>query len=569
MKNFNFKSLLKFCLAIPGMLGPSLTFAQTPEVGIDTEAPVVTGLTSAMQLVHADDNSNRIFIAERTGTIKVLAPSPAATPTVFLNMNQNGQVVRTGGEDGLLSIAFHPNFETNGYFYTYYSNTQGDLVVARYTAASPASNSVVNPDTKLEVLKIPHPTNANHNGGEMHFGKDGFLYLSVGDGGASNDPNQNARNPNVFLGKILRMDVNVPDTNPVKYAVPNGNPYGNAVYALGLRNPYRWSFDRLTGDAWIGDVGQGAREEINHRTPAQLANANFGWRCFEGDIATPVVDRTGCDTGGPYVAPAYAYVNGERGQSVIGGVVYRGSLYPQMYGWYIGTDYFSGDIHKISANENTKTYQTSTVIYITDIGEDQRGEIYAVTGSAVYRIFSGTALPVTLVDFSGTRGNEGVKLSWSTSSETDFKDFEIEQSYNAAHFEKIGTVSGENSVSGAQYAFSHAVNFTGNHYYRLKMIDKDNSFTHSKIIVVNAENDVPANFVRPSLISNATIDMVLSDSFEKMELVSTNGQIYMSQEITGKTGHFSIPIQATSTGIYIVRLTGRNKVLQQKVLVLR
>ncbi|MCE7069016.1 PQQ-dependent sugar dehydrogenase [Dyadobacter sp. CY327] len=568
MKHFNF--FLKIFLSASGMLlCTGLAFAQTPEVSIDTENPVITGLSSAMQLVHADDNSNRIFIAERGGTIKVLAPSPSATPTTFLNMNQNAQVVRTGGEDGLLSIAFHPSFETNGYFYTYYSDTQGDLVVARYTAASPASNNAVNPNTRLEVLKIPHPTNANHNGGEMHFGKDGFLYLSVGDGGGGNDPNQNAKNPNVFLGKILRMDVNVPDTNTVKYAVPTGNPYGNAVYALGLRNPYRWSFDRLTGDAWIGDVGQGAREEINHRTPAQLANANFGWRCFEGDIATPGVNRTGCDTGGPYVSPAYAYVNGERGQSVIGGVVYRGLLYPQMYGWYIGTDYYSGDIHKISANEATKTYQTSTVINITDIGEDQRGEIYAVTGSAVYRISAGTALPVTLVDFSGTRGNEGAKLSWSTSSETDFRQFDIEQGFNTAQFVKVGTVSGQNAVSGSQYAFSHNINFGGNLYYRLKMVDKDESFAYSKIIVVNTENDSPANFVRPSLISNATIDMVLSDPFDKMELVSTNGTIFMSQEITGKSGPLSIPLQSTNTGIYIVRLTGRDRMLQQKVLVLR
>lgn len=570
MKNFNLKFLSKICVATSCLLlNISQAMSQAPDVVIDKQKPFITGLTSAMQLVHAGDGSNRIFIAERGGIIKVFAPGALGTPITFLDLNQNGQVVLTGNEDGLLSIAFHPNFETNGYLYAYYSNLLGDLVVARYRATNPASNNTVNPNTGFEVIKIPHPINTNHNGGEMHFGSDGLLYLSIGDGGGSNDPNQNAKNPNVLLGKILRINVNVPDTNPVKYAIPAGNPYNNPVYALGLRNPFRWSFDRLNGDIWIGDVGQGAREEINHRTAAQLNNANFGWRCFEGDIPTPDVDRTGCDAAGPYVAPTFAYVNGTRGKSVVGGVVYRGTRSPLMYGWYIGTDYFSGDIHKISADESIKSYETSTVKGITDIGEDQSGEIYAVTDSTIYRIISDSQLPVTLVDFSGTRGNEGVQLSWSTSNETDFREFDIEQSFNALNFEKVGTVSGENLSSGSQYTFSHAMNFTGNIYYRLKMIDKDDSFEHSRIIAINTEDSGPANFVRPSLINNGTIDLVVGDSFDKMELISTNGKVFMSEEITGKTGPFSIPLQAANTGIYIVRLTGRNKVSQQKVLVVR
>ena len=570
MKNFNFTVISKIGVALfCFILSVNQAMSQAPDVAIDTQNPVITGLTSAMQLVHADDGSNRIFVAERGGVIKVFAPGALGTPITFLDLNQNGQVVLTGNEDGLLSIVFHPGFETNGYFYALYSNLLGDLVVARYRSTNPASNNAVNPSTGFEVIKIPHPINTNHNGGEMHFGSDGFLYISTGDGGGGNDPNQNAKNPNVLLGKILRIDVNVPDTNPVKYAIPAGNPYNNPVYALGLRNPFRWSFDRLNGDIWIGDVGQGAREEINHRTPAQLNNANFGWRCFEGDIPTPGVDRTGCDAAGPYADPVYAYVNGTRGKSVVGGVVYRGSRSPLMYGWYIGTDYFSGDIHKISADESVKSYETSTVTGITDIGEDQAGEIYAVTGSTVYRIISDSQLPVTLVDFSGMRGNEGVKLSWSTSSEEDFMGFEIEQSFDAANFEKVGAVPGRDAASGFQYAFSHAVNFAGDLYYRLKMIDKDDSFNYSRIIVVNADDPGPANFVRPSLISNSTIELVISDPFNKVELINTSGQIFMSKEITGKTGPFSIPVQAANTGIYIVRLTGRDKVVQQKVLVLQ
>ncbi|MCF0049370.1 PQQ-dependent sugar dehydrogenase [Dyadobacter sp. LJ53] len=570
MKNFDFNLFSKICLVSLCMFfNAGKAMSQAPDVVIDTQKPFITGLTAAMQLVHAGDGSNRIFVAERGGVIKVFAAGSLGTPLTFLNMNQNGQVVLTDNEDGLLSIAFHPNFKTNGYFYAYYSNLLGDLVIARYTAANPAGNSTVNPNTGLEIINIPHPINANHNGGEMHFGADGFLYLSIGDGGGGNDPNQNAKNPNVLLGKILRIDVNVPDTNPVKYAIPAGNPYNNPVYALGLRNPFRWSFDRLNGDIWIGDVGQGAREEINHRTAAQLNNANFGWRCFEGDIPTPGVDRTGCDAAGPYVDPAYAYAIGARGRSVVGGVVYRGTRSPQMYGWYIGTDYFSGDIHKISSDEAVKSYETSTVTGITDIGEDQNGEIYAVTGTTIYRIISDSQLPVTLVDFTGAYGNEGVKLSWTTSSEEDFREFEVEQSFNAVQFDKVGTVNGENATSGSEYTFSHAVNLNSDLYYRLKMIDKDDSFEYSKIIVVKSEDAMSGNFVRPSLISGGTIDLEINEPFNKIELISTSGKVFMSQEISGKNGSFSIPLRETSTGIYIVRLTGRNKVIQQKVLVMR
>ncbi|MCE7067361.1 PQQ-dependent sugar dehydrogenase [Dyadobacter sp. CY326] len=568
MKNFNFILFLKVCLATSFLLlcGDN-AFSQTPIVKIN-KTPVITALTDAMQLVHADDGSNRIFIAERAGVIKVFEQGALGTPITFLNMNQNGATVLTGGEDGLLSITFHPNYEQNGYIYTYHTNLAGNLVVARYTAAVPRSNSV-NPATRFEVLTVEHPDATNHNGGEMHFGSDGFLYLSTGDGGGANDTDQSAKNPASLTGKILRIDVNVPDTNPIKYNIPAGNPYGNPVYALGLRNPFRWSFDRLTNDIWLGDVGQGAREEINHRTFAQLNNANFGWRCFEGDIATPNVDRTGCDAGGPYIAPAFAYVNGTRGKSVVGGVVYRGTRSPLMYGWYIGTDYFSGDIHKIKSDESIKSYDVSDVTGITDIGEDQAGEIYAVTGSAVYNIFSDSALPVTLVDFSGKRSNEGVKLSWSTSHEENFKAFEIEQSFNAVQFENVGTVSGQDAVVGSEYAFSHAIDVAENLYYRLKMIDNDETFAYSKIIAVKADEVFTANFVRPSLITTGTMNLVVDDAFNTMELIGTNGKVFINQEISGKNGAISIPMSMTNSGIYIVRLTGRNKVMQQKVMVVR
>src|SRR5215217_3745080 len=176
--------------------------SQNPNVEIDVDNPTISGLDNAMQLTHAGDGTNRIFIAERAGTVKVVLPTAPTTAVPFLDMNAPTTIVRsTDGEDGLLSIVFHPQFETNGFFYVYYTNLNGDLVVARYTASGNSAAS----GTYEEIILIPHPGATNHNGGELHFGQDGFLYLSTGDGGGSNDQANNGQNPATWLGKILRI----------------------------------------------------------------------------------------------------------------------------------------------------------------------------------------------------------------------------------------------------------------------------------------------------------------------------------------------------------------------------
>jgi glucose/arabinose dehydrogenase len=565
MSKIDYHSILTGCLLIFILIISNAALSQTPNVTI-RPIPVITGLSSPMQLVHAGDGSNRIFIGERAGVIKAFLPGELTTPITFLNMNSATPTVSTTGEGGLLSVAFHPNFETNGFFYTYYTDTAGDLVVARYTASGNTSNV----STRLEIMKIPHPTNSNHNGGVLRFGyDDGFLYLSTGDGGGGNDDPGNAQNTSVLLGKILRINVNAASTGK-NYAIPSGNAFGNEVFALGLRNPFRWSFDRLTHDIWIGDVGQGAREEINHIAPAPATAPNFGWRCFEGEIATPGIDRTGCLPAASYLAPVYTYVNGdERGKSVIGGVVYRGADWPLMYGYYIGTDYFTGDIHKILPDGSVKTYQTNSLTSITNIDEDEAGEIYALSGSSVYSIVAESALPVTLVNFSGVPGNEGVNLSWETSMEENFKAFDVEFSLNPTTFETIGTVNAGDAGNGSAYGFSHTTAEKGNLYYRLKMIDNDGSFEYSRIITVqNGEDNVSENFVRPSLINNGTLSMVIDQPFQSVELIGSSGAIFMKQEIAGRSGSISIPLKTNASGIYTVRMSSKEKVVQQKVLVL-
>ncbi|SDG43297.1 Glucose/arabinose dehydrogenase, beta-propeller fold [Dyadobacter soli] len=571
MKHINHYPILRnYLLVCCFILGALRISAQIPDVQINSTA-VISGLTSAMQLVHAGDNSNRIFIVERSGIITAFNPGALTTPIEFLNMNSGGQVVGTAGEGGLLSIAFHPDFNVNGFVYTYYTDTNGDLVLARYTSANPLGN-VVPASTRVELLKIQHPVNDNHNGGEMHFGyEDGYLYLSTGDGGAGYDPNINGQSTSSLLGKILRIDVNPPLGSGLPYVIPPSNPFGNEIFIRGLRNPFRWSFDRENYGLWIGDVGQDSWEEINHVTAGNASSANFGWRCFEGNGYTPGIAINECPDSASFIKPTYTYrTRTARGNSVIGGVVYRGNDWPVMNGYYIGMDYGSGDIHKINSDGSVKEYQTSTFTGVRDIGEDEAGEIYAVTATAVYRIEAEDPLPVTLVDFSGAPSAEGVRLAWQTVMEKDFKSFEIQHSRDARQFEAIGIIQGANAPTGNLYSFSHSTSENGNLYYRLKMTDTDESFRYSKIITVSRGGESSGDlFVRPSLISSSEMNLFVDEPFQTVEIVNAGGKIILTEKIGGRSGPVNIPLGNTASGIYVVRMAGHDRVVQQKVLVWR
>ncbi len=348
-------------------------------------APVITGLLQPMQFVNAGDGSNRIFISQKGGNIKVFDKDFSLLGT-FLSMTG----IQTGGEGGLLSLCFHPQFKTNKLFFVFYTNISNDLEVARYQVGnSPDSINIARPTSKKVVITIPHPVNTNHNGGTLRFGKDGFLYLSTGDGGSGGDPNDNGQNKTKLLGKMLRLNVNTSNTPPY-YTIPVTNPFGNEVLQYGLRNPFRWNFDRLTGDMWIGDVGQSAFEEINRCSKDSLIGVNYGWRCYEGNA---VYNPAGC-TETNYKSPVYAYPNPSVGSSVVGGTVYRGGTYNSMKGYYFGVDFNSGRLFKIKFDSTNYSYSISTQMLspngITDFGETETGEMYVTslyTGIA-YRVQS-------------------------------------------------------------------------------------------------------------------------------------------------------------------------------------
>ncbi len=378
--------------------------AQVPVISYDT---VIRGLALPMQIVNAGDGSQRIFIVQKAGLIRVFSKSFADLGTFVTVSGVNS----SANERGLLSMAFHPDYINNGFFYVYYTNTAGSLEIARYKVSAGNAN-MADAASKVIVATIPHPNNTNHNGGELHFGPEGYLYLSTGDGGGSGDVPNNAQNTTVLLGKILRFNVNTSATAPF-YSVPSDNPFGNEIFAYGLRNPFRWSFDRLNYDMWIGDVGQDSREEINHRRYDSTLGVNYGWRCYEGKST---FNTTGCGAISNYTFPVYDYATAATGGSISGGTVYRGETFSRLKGWYLGVDYYTGRLFKLKYDSVTHTYDSSSAQVIaptglSDFGETEDGELYAtcLNNGRLYRIVSDG--PVKYV-FTGN-GNWDVAANWS------------------------------------------------------------------------------------------------------------------------------------------------------------
>ena len=281
--------------------------------------------------------------------------------TPFLDITD--RVNAGSNEMGLLGLAFHPDYEQNGFFYVNYTGDGGNTRISRFQASGNFADQ--NSEKVLLVIDQPYP---NHNGGALAFGPDGYLYAGLGDGGSGGDPQKNGQNTNSLLGKILRLDVN----NGDPYTIPSDNPFGNEVWAYGLRNPWRISFDQSTGDLYIGDVGQGAWEEIDYLPAGSQGGANFGWSIMEGNH-----NYDGEPQSGMYL-PVAEYSHAEGGCSVTGGYVYRGAAMPEWNGIYLYGDYCSGKIWALFLSEGKwqSKVMFETGVLITSFGQDESGEIY-------------------------------------------------------------------------------------------------------------------------------------------------------------------------------------------------
>lgn len=349
---------------------------------------VVTGLSNPLLVTHAGDGSGRLFIVEQTGRIRIVKDG-ALLATPFIDLSKS---VTRGGEQGLLGLAFHPSYEANDKLYLSYTDLNGTSVIREYLASSNPDR--VDGSSGRTLLRVRQPYE-NHNGGHIAFGPDGLLYIGLGDGGSGGDPGNRAQSRGTLLGKILRIDVNR-RTGSLQYGIPSTNPYVgrtglDQIWAYGLRNPWRFSFDRATGDLWIADVGQGSWEEVNRALASNGRNAgrgvNYGWRVMEG--AHCYRPRTGCSrTGKSLPLTEYAHARGRC--SVTGGHVYRGAAYKDLVGAYFFGEYCTGEIWFVDRGASrgvTPTRAMDTGASISSFGEDEAGELYVVDhGGTVYRV---------------------------------------------------------------------------------------------------------------------------------------------------------------------------------------
>lgn len=357
-------------------------FAQ-PKLQMQT---YVSGFSRPVDIVNAGDE--RLFVVEQNGFIRIIDTNDQVLPTPFLNIDP--RVNSASNERGLLGLAFHPNYAQNGYFYVNYTNNSGHTHISRFSV-NPNDANLADPDSEKILLVVNQPY-SNHNAGDLNFGPDGYLYFGLGDGGAGGDPQNYGQNRQSFLGKMIRIDVD----NGDPYAVPPTNPFVGStntlpeIWAIGMRNPWRFSFDRLTGDLWIGDVGQDDWEEIDFEPAGSAGGLNYGWRCYEG---LNTYNTSGCGPESDYTKPIHVYANNFTvGCSVTGGFVYRGSQYPDLYGHYVYADYCSGRVWSIVPNAaggwtNTQLFQGPAQQY-SSFGEDINGELYVagLASGIIYRV---------------------------------------------------------------------------------------------------------------------------------------------------------------------------------------
>lgn len=348
---------------------------------------VVSGLENPLLVTNAGDGSGRLFVVEQTGAIWIIQDGQLSEePFLDVSSLLSSDVFRGGySERGLLGLAFHPDFETNGLFFINHTDVNGNTVVARYHVSADDPN-IADPASAVTILTQQQPFE-NHNGGNLAFGPDGYLYIAFGDGGSQGDPQVNGQNINTWLAKILRIDVNadtytVPDTNPL-VGQADAKP---EIWAYGLRNPWRFTFDRETGDLYIADVGGDNTEEVNFQPAASAGGENYGWRVWEG-----YDQRTEEQTTGEPVPPVATYPHTD-GCSISGGYVYRGEQLPDLQGVYFYGDYCNGRIWTLYRDDagawvSARSSWTPGQFVISSFGEDEAGELYVVDyKGAIYRL---------------------------------------------------------------------------------------------------------------------------------------------------------------------------------------
>lgn len=556
----------------------SISSAQQPRLSY---TPVLSGLNFPVDAVN-DGLTNRMFIVQQDGVIRLYKP-PTPGFTTFINISSR---VTFSDERGLLSMAFHPDYDgvTNRFFFVYYTITSGSITrikLARYETQL-GNPDLGDPLSGVELISIDKPSGfTNHNGGKLNFGADGMLYFGTGDGGSSNDPFNGAQNGLSYLGKMLRIDVNV--LVPPYYAIPPDNPYTLAndpldavldeVWALGLRNPFRWSFDPLTNAMWIADVGQGQQEEVNIRMPSPTTGGvNYGWRCYEGNLQPPPGISACSPLPANYVAPAFVYGHNMAtgGFSITGGPVYRGTVWPLLYGYYVFADYVSNNVW-VMDQLGAATQQQFDLADVAGFGVDINGEIYAVVraetpnAGSLMSINAATALPLSLINFTGRRVAGFNELKWTTVSEQNMDRFIIEYSNDGIHFSSVGEILATNSVTGSNYSFQHAGTGSTTAYYRLQIKNQDATSRYSTVILIGGQDNNGIK-VYPTVVTNNRLEINSPVPVDMIKLSDANGRLLQTISQNGRQGYFNMQIPALSKGVYFITIFSGTQTKTEKVI---
>ncbi|TVQ08037.1 MAG: T9SS C-terminal target domain-containing protein [Balneolaceae bacterium] len=498
MKTIYLSVILTFALGVV-----QLTSAQ--DVVLERVYPNIS-INNPVDLQHANDGSGRIFVVRQSGIIYVLGPDQSiSTAPVFMNISSR---VRSGGERGLLGLAFHPGYAVNGYFYVHYTAETGNQlrsVISRFSV-DPENPDLGDPASELVLLEFDQPY-SNHNAGQIAFGpEDGYLYIASGDGGSGGDPDNNGQDRTNLLGTIIRIDVDN-TTGDLNYAIPASNPFvGNTdgfreeIYAWGLRNPWRMSFDPVTGWLWAADVGQNRIEEIN-----LIENGgNYGWKIMEGTSCFS--PSNGCDTTG-LILPIWEYTHASGdGRSITGGYVYRGSAYPELQGKYFYSDYVSSNMWMLEydgINEPVNTPLPNPGFAIASFGTDENEELYAMghQNGQIYRIKIADAVPLpgTPVLISPDNGATGRQLelffAWQAAADAETYRLQItsDESFDATDFDiqNISTTSAQ--VSGLAYATTY--------YWRVRARNETGSGEWSSVRSFTTEDEPLQAPEAPVLVS--------------------------------------------------------------------
>lgn len=535
--------------------------------------PVVTGLSSPVDAVTAPGDG-RMFIAQQNGQIRI---RNGASLTTFANLA--GVITTTGNEQGLLSLAFHPQYATNRYLFVLYTAAGTEAItLARYMrdAVDPNAIDAASGTVLLSIAKpTPITSYRNHNGGKIIFGTDGYLYMSTGDGGSGGDPGNRAQDRTQLLGKMLRLDVNSFATSAPFYDIPPTNPYASPIdgfrdeiYAYGLRNPWRWSFDRATGDMWIGDVGQSSWEEVNWVRAGEAIGGNFGWRCYEG---AHLYGPGGCaplDTISPIFEYDRNFTTG--GVSITGGIVYRGAASPALQGFYVVADYVSGNVWKIRPNGSGgwQTFiQNGLSANVAGFAEGPTGELYAINrgGGRLDSISVASTVPVNIRYFTVTAQNGYNDVNWTTAAEINTSRFYIEYGTDGASFTRVGNVPAAGNGSGRSYTYRHNISQQGFVYYRLATEDADGSVSYSNIVRIRSGNAIPIK-VYPTISSGGQLTIEVNKPIQELQLINTGGAIVFRKNMQGLSGTLPLLLPALPKGVYVLRAGGPTIDFREKII---